>query len=88
MKKHPTEIDGYDLEDLATKVGKLRYDKLAEFFSYLVKELEKQQKKDEQAGKYRLVDDSDMLINSVSDADFHAAELFQIYKKYMKDELE
>lgn len=46
MKKHPVSIDSYDtLESIAIAVGKLRYDKLAEFFLYLQEEMERQQKK-------------------------------------------
>ena len=89
MKKHPTKINGYDtLEAVAIAVGKLRYDKLAEFFLHLGDELERQQKKDDQIGRVKFADDADWLIESVDDARRDAEELFEKYKKFMKDELD
>ncbi len=89
MKKHSTKIDGYDtLEDAAIAVGKLRYDKLAEFFLLLKEEMERQQEKDEQVGKVKLAEDVDWLIESINDAHLDAKELFEKYKKFMKDELD
>lgn len=89
MKKHPVSIDSYDtLESIAIAVGKLRYDKLAEFFLYLQEEMERQQKKDEQVGKIKLADDAEFLIDSINDAHLDAQELFDKYKKFMKDELD
>lgn len=88
MKKHPTKIDGYaTLEDAAIAVGKLRFDKLAEFFLFLKEEMERQQTNDELKGRIKLADDAESLINSINDADFHAQELFEKYKKFLKDEL-
>ena len=88
MSKHPIEIDGYDtLDELAKAVGKLRYDKLAEFFLFLYEEMARQQEKDETVGKVKLAAEADWLIESISDAHYDAQELFEKYKKYMKDEL-
>ena len=88
MQKHPTKIDGYDtLEDAAIAVGKLRFDRLSDFFFHLRQEMERQQEKDKQVGKVKLANDAESLINSINDADFHAQELFEKYKKFLKDEL-
>ena len=87
--KHPIKIDGYsDLEQAAIAVGKLRYDKLAEFFLFLKEEMERQRVVDEHVGKAQLADDAYWLIDSIADAQMDAEELFQKYKKYMKDELD
>lgn len=89
MKKHPTKINGYDtLEDAAIAVGKLRYDKLAEFMDHLRKEMERQQNNDELAGKFNLADDTEHLIQSIHSVYFEASELFEEYKKFLKDELD
>lgn len=89
MKKHPTKIDGYDtLEDAAIAVGKLRYDKLSEFLSHLTKEMERQQSNDYDNGKVLLSQDVGALIDSIDTAGFYASELFNLYKKFMKDELD
>lgn len=89
MKKHPTKIHGYDtLEDAAIAVGKLRYDKLAEFMDHLRKEMELQQTNDDLAGKFNLADDTEHLIQSIHSVYFEASELFEKYKKFLKDELD
>lgn len=89
MKKHPIKIDGYDtLEDAAIAIGKLRFDKFSDFFFHLRQEMERQQEKDATSGKIRLATDAERLINSINDVGFHAQELFEEYKKFLKDELD
>ena len=88
MKRHPTKINGFEPIDIANAVGKLRYDKLAEFFLHLRKQMEQQQTGDELLGRTKLAEDAESLITSIDAADFHASELFETYKKFMKDELD
>jgi len=89
MKKHPVSVEGFNsLEELAIAVGKMRYDKLAEFFLHLHGEMARQQAKDLQVGKVKLVEDAHWLIDGIYDCHLDAQELFHKYKKFMKDELD
>jgi len=53
---HPTTLSKYPgtLEDLATEVASLRYDKVAEFLHYLGEEILKQRDADRRRGRSRL----------------------------------
>lgn len=88
MKKHSIKIEHYEtLEEVAIEIGKLRYDKIAEFFQYLKEEFKKQQQKDYKIGKVRLAGDTIPLIVALSNAEKTLNYLFNRYKKYMEHEL-
>lgn len=51
---HNTEIEGYNLTDLAEQIGDLRYDALADFLKALSLKIEKDGQKDESRGRVKL----------------------------------
>lgn len=56
MKKHPVYVEGFEgsLETLAKRVGKMRYDRVAEFLYYFAKELLNQSNGDKKAKRVQL----------------------------------
>lgn len=44
QKKYPVTVEGFDgsFQELAHRIGKMRYDKVAEFLSYLASEFQQQ----------------------------------------------
>lgn len=54
--KHPISVEGYSgsLEDLAKAVGRMRYDKVAEFVGYFAKHAQSEAEKDLADGKIKL----------------------------------
>jgi len=88
MKKHATSIKGFDkLKDAAQEIGRMRYDALAQFLFHLQIEMREQRDKDIEAEKPGLAFHSLPMINGLLAASTASSELFHMYKKYMKDEL-
>ncbi len=54
MQKHPTYIQNYELKDLATQIGDLRYDALADFLDALSQKITSDAQKDEARGRIKL----------------------------------
>ena len=89
MKKHATSIKGFDsLNEAAQEIGKMRYDALAAFLMNLTMEMERQRKNDIAAGKPKLAASHSMLLHHLIEASGEAQEMFDKYKKYMKDEID
>ena len=88
MKRHPTEVNGQNVGDAVKDVGKLRYDKLAEFLDLLAKELARQAENDHAKGKVQLAYDTETVISALYESADQARMLFTKYKKFMKDELD
>ncbi len=90
MKKHPTTIEGFDgtIEALAQRVGRMRYDKVAEFLDYFGKELKRQANGDRQRGRVKLADILDEMTETVKGLRFKMERIFALCKPFMKDEME
>lgn len=89
MKIHPVNVVGFDgtLEELAQLVFRMRYDKVAEFISYVQKELGRQSQGDEVRGRIRL---SRLLVEAEQKADElkkKMEDIFILCKPFMKNEL-
>ena len=52
--RHPTDIDGQDVVELAKKIGNLRYDALVSLLDALSKDLHRQSEADRKRGHYKL----------------------------------
>lgn len=84
---HPIKIEHYEtLEEVAIALGKMRYDKIAEFLKYFKEEMKKQQLKDSNVGKIKLAEDTHILIINLNEAEKSANYLFNRYKRYMEHE--
>ena len=83
--KHPIEIEGYDLAELAQKIGNLRYDALVVFLDVLSKDLHRQSDADRKRGRYKLAnalyDASGDIWGAVSDLEV----AWKICEPFMKD---
>lgn len=87
MKHHPTEINGCTVAEIATKTGKLRYDKLSDFLHELANEMARQAVNDREKGRNKLAHDAEELIQTLNEASECAHVLFEKYKKYLEHEL-
>ena len=56
MKIHPTKVDGFNgtIEELAQRVGRMRYDKVVEFLEFLEEEISRQAEGDKRRGRMKL----------------------------------
>ena len=86
--KHPVYVCGFpgSLEALATSVGNMRYDKVAEFLTYLGDDLKGQADADLKRGRSKL---AKRLYETAERIYFVRDEMLQTWKicePYMKDE--
>ncbi|MFA6338475.1 MAG: hypothetical protein WCW87_00215 [Candidatus Paceibacterota bacterium] len=89
MKKHPIKVEGFDgtLEELAQKVGRMRYDKVAEFFGHLEREIERQSEGDLKRGRVQLSELLKKGAMKLIDLKKHFEKIMKLCEPYMKDEL-
>ena len=81
-KKHPTRITGYPLEELAEKVGDLRYDKLQEFLEFLSAKILKDAEADRLRQRLKLSKNLQSLGENIQTASLHAKEAWKICQPY------
>lgn len=72
-EKHKTFVEGFDgtMEELAEKLGDLRYDTLVEFLDHFSKKIEKDGEKDKAGGRVKLANsllDASLRIGFASEA--------------------
>ena len=88
MKIHPVKIDGIDcsLEELAERVCRMRYDKVAKFFDHCAEELRNQANQDMKIGRTQLAIllTSGWGIANVLSKQFNV--IFELCKPHMKNE--
>lgn len=84
---HPTEIEGYTLTELATQVGRLRYDALANFVQALADELERQSIADAARHRRDLACRLDAAHEDLESAAYEIGRAFKLSAKHMQDEL-
>lgn len=84
--KHPTTIEGKDLQELAKELGNLRYDVLMGFLTALAADLQRQSEGDRQRGRLKLAtalhDAAEDLYGVASDLDW----AWSISEPYMREE--
>ena len=86
---HETQIEDFngDLEELATQIGRLRYDKVVKFLDYLILEFKKQSDKDLQTGRVKLSKQLKDFCKPLTLAQIQMRGIWFFCKPYMKDEL-
>lgn len=86
---HKTEIEDFNggLEELAIQIGRLRYDKVVEFLSFLILEFKRQSDKDLQRGRVKLSNQLKDLCKPLTTAQIQMRGIWFFCKPYMKDEL-
>jgi RecB family endonuclease NucS len=89
-KKHPVEIVGFDgsIEECASAIGKMRYDKVAEFFGHLEKELLRQAEGDKKRGRLLLSAYLTIATHLLEKSRKQLERIFSMCRPFMKDELE
>jgi len=89
VKKHSVAVKGFDgsLEELAERICRMRYDKVAEFFGHCTEELRHQSNQDMKTGRTALAIllTSAWGIANVERLQFE--KIFELCKPHMKDEL-
>lgn len=85
--KHPTGVEGWSgtLEELAQAIGKMRYDKVAEFVGHFARHTESEAKKDTADGKVRLPDKLFSASKYLYLAQVGYDQAWEICKPYMED---
>lgn len=89
MKIHPTRVEGFEgtLEDLATAVFKMRYDKLTEFLLYGLKELSRQYESDKEKGRTKVSRMLFLAINKLAELTDTMYKVFLLCQSFMKEEM-
>lgn len=84
MQKHPTHITYYDLNDLATQIGNLRYDALANFLNMLSQKIAFDAEKDEAQGRLKLAKNLYETAQHLADAEKNIAVAWKICEPFTK----
>jgi hypothetical protein len=86
MEKHPTSVEGFDgtLEELASKVARMRYDHFALFIKSLEDEVHKEAKKDDEAGRKKLGGALYQAMRALRQAKHALEEAWRISKPHMR----
>ncbi len=86
--KHPVSVEGWNgtLEELAVAVGRMRYDKVAEFVGYFAKHAESEAQKDAIEGKVKLPRKLFLASKYLYCAQEEYDSAWKICKPFMKDE--
>lgn len=86
---HATKVDGYDgsLQSLAQKILRMRYDKVEEFFSYCVSELDRQAEGDRKRKRRKLARMLGGASETAAILEGKMGAIFELCAPYMKDEL-
>lgn len=82
MQKHPTHIEDYDLKDLATQIGDLRYDALADFLAALSQKIAHDAQKDEAGGRVKLAKNLYETAQRLADAEKNIATAWKICQPF------
>ncbi len=82
---HPTEIDGFELEELAEKIGDLRYDALAAFLSHLGAKLSKDSNMDHGRRRHKMASFLSQAAEKTSMARGFVHAAWEVAKPYMKE---
>lgn len=83
--KHQSHIEHYELEDLAVKIGDLRYDSLALFLELLSKKIALDASKDGARGRSKLAESLNACSDKLAGSSEDIARAWIICKPYMKD---
>ena len=86
MDKHPTDIDGRPVEEIARKVADLRYDALVEFLIALAVAIELDARKDDREGRTKLGRHMFQVAQDTKDAAENASFLWEFARKYMSED--
>jgi|TARA_R110000851_G_scaffold63075_6_gene144418 hypothetical protein len=82
--KHPTEIEGYSLKDLAEKIGDLRYDRMQILFEELAEKIGKDRDSDKEKGRIRLSGSLTFLKTYLREASKEAEDAWRISKPHVE----
>lgn len=82
MTIHETQISGFTLDELATKIGDLRYDALAEFLQKLAQKIEIDAQKDEARGRVKLATSLHNTAHCLTDCSQHIQKAWVICEPY------
>lgn len=88
-REHAVGVAGYggDLADLATEVGRMRYDAVAAFLKALSAEMAHQAQADKARGRLRLACHLDQISGEVAAASLSMREIWRLCAKHIPDEL-
>lgn len=83
-------IEGFEgtLEELAQRVGRMRYDKITEFLDYFEKELRRQENGDRERGRTKLAGMLDDAVGDIGNVRMKMERIYAFCKPFMKDELD
>lgn len=84
-EKHPQTVGNFSLDELAKNVGKMRYDKLAEFIGLLATDLQQQRAGDQQKGRTKLAAALDLASIHLTRAEEEINTAWKICKPYMEN---
>lgn len=89
-KRHPTTVEGFNgtIEELARRVCRMRYDKVADFFREVASELDRQKLADRKRGRPQLANALFHTSSEASTLEERFRQIFDLCKPYMQDELE
>jgi hypothetical protein len=81
--KHKTEIEGYTLQELAIKLGDLRYDHLSIFLALLSEKIEFDSVKDQQRQRYKLAGQLHLAHARIQVASHAISDAWDVCKPHM-----
>ncbi len=84
--KHKTEIPNYSLEELAEKVGDLRYDSLEQFLLLLSNKIISDSLSDKRGGREKLASHLLDTSNALLEASTHIKNSWNISRKHMSND--
>ena len=80
---HKTEIEGFNLQELADKVGDLRYDTLQDFLLKLSIKIKKDGTKDRSRGRIKLANELDEASNKLQECSININKAWVICEPYV-----
>ena len=83
--RHPLEVNGLNMRDLARQVADLRYDALGEFLSELKKCFQEDSVKDRERGNNQVAKYLSIMSNLTKDVQFQTSKLWKVCKPHMED---
>jgi len=86
--KHPDYVEGFEgtLKDLASKVGKMRYDSVKQFLEALAEDIVVQADADKDRGRSELSKALYQTAETLRQAKTDMAQVWKICKPYMKSD--
>jgi len=88
MSKHPTQVEGFNgsLEELASSIGNMTYEKVAEFTEKYAQDIQKQAYDDLLRGHIQLAEQLYLISDDLYEARKNLKKAWRICKPYMTDD--